>query len=228
MGPTYAYLYLTAMRDEANTATFAYVRIEEFVDRLRELGEATKHLFTEDDEEDIDVITALGNEDFLEIPDVEEDLAAAIEAFLSAQTRLSLFVSPSPVAKVRARAEQRAAALRARLGLNTDDDLGDRDLRNAWMHIDESIDAYLFEKATAADLIVRQVGVAEDRQRVLRLIDPSGFKVSMLGVEYSLRDMHDWVSDIDRRLALALQTLEAELHDLSSPQGNGGSPDERT
>jgi hypothetical protein len=204
------------MRDEAMTSTFAYARIEQCVNRLRELRDSTDHLFT-DDGEDQEIIDALGNEDFLEISEVEEDLAAAIEAFLSAQTRLSLFISPSPAAKVRARAEQRAESLRARLGLKKQDDLGDRGLRNAWMHVDESMDAYVFEKASAADLIIRHVGkVAKDRQQILRLIDPSGLKVWMLGEHYSLREIYDWVDDIDRRLGGALQILEKELHGSSS------------
>lgn len=218
MGPSYIYLYLTAMRDETMTATFAYAKIEECVNHLRELREATSHLFDGENDEESTTVAALGNEDFLEISDVEEDLAAAIEAFLSAQARLSLFVSPSPVAKVRSRAEERAAVLRNRLGLGNDDDLGDRGLRNAWMHIDESIDAFVFEKGSSPDLVVRHVGVAsQDSQRVLRLIDPSGLRVWLLGKEYSLREMGDWVDALERRLGIALQTVEEEMVESPLP-----------
>jgi hypothetical protein len=217
VGPTYIFLYLTAMQDEAMTATFAYARIEECVHRRDDLRDSTAHLFTEDGDEDAEMLAALENDDFLEISDVEEDLTAAIEAFLSAQTRLSLFVSPSPSARVRARAEQRADILRTQLGLKSGDDLGDRGLRNAWMHIDESIDSFVFEKAESANLIVRHVGaVAKDQQRILRLIDPSGLKVTMLGEEHSLREVYDWVNDIEQRLALALQRIEAELGEEAS------------
>jgi hypothetical protein len=213
VGPEYIYLYLTAMRDEAMTATFAYARIEERVHRLRELREATAHLFTDEGDFDEELARALNNEEFYEMEDVEEDLAAAIEAFLSAQTRLSLFIAPSPGARERARANTRAAVLCTRLGLKKGDDLGDRGLRNAWMHIDESLDAFLFERAESADLVVRHVGTAakSERNRVLRLIDPSGLKVWLLGQEYSLLEIHEWVNDIDRRLGIALQEVEAEL-----------------
>lgn len=212
MSPEYVHLYLRAMRDEAMTATFAYNRIEQCVHRLEELRDATDHLFTEDGDEDEEILGALENEDFWEISDVEEDLAAAIEAFLSAQARLSLFVAPSPAARVRARVDQRAAILRMRLGLREGDDLGDRGLRNAWMHIDESIDAFVFEKAAEANLVIRHVGSPSDaRKRVLRLIDPSGLKVWMLGEEYSLREISDWVDEIERRLALAMQKVEEEM-----------------
>ena len=218
MGPSYIHLYLTAMRDEAMTATFAYAKIEEYVNRLRELREATSHLFDEENDEDSTIVAALENEDFLEISEVEEDLAAAIEAFLSAQARLSLFVSPSPVARVRSRAEERAAILRDRLGLKTDDDLGDRGLRNAWMHIDESIDTFLFERGSSADLVVRHVGVASPgSQRVLRLIDPSGLRVWLLGKEYSLREISDWVDRLEGRLGMALQTVEEEMVESPLP-----------
>jgi hypothetical protein len=213
MGPNYVYLYLTAMRDEAMTASHAYSRIEECVHKLSDVREATAYLFTEDGDEDAELAVALENDDFLEIADVEEDMAAAIEAFLSAQARLSLFISPSPVAKVRSRAQQRAAALRARLRLTEKDDLGDRGLRNAWMHIDESIDSYVFEKASAPNLIVRHVGIADKgRKRVLRLIDPSGLNVWLLGEEYSLRELYDWIDDLNSRLDAALQDVEHELH----------------
>ena len=222
MGPNYLHLYLTAMRDEAMTATFAYSRIEECVHQLDGLREQTAHLFTEEGDEDAEMAAALENDDFLQITDVEEDLAAAIETFLSAHGRLSLFVSPSPVAKMSSRAHGRAAALRAALGLTGKEDLGDRGLRNAWMHIDESIDEYVFEKAAVPDLIVRHVGIVEKgRQRILRLIDPSGLKVWLLGEEFSLREMYDWVDDVDHRLGLALQDVEQQLHDFSS--GESGS-----
>lgn len=224
MGPEYLHLYLTAMRDEAMTATFAYEKIAQSVEQLRDLREATDHLFTEEGDEDEEILAALDDEDFLAIADVEEDLAAAIEAFLSAQARLSLFLAPSPSARVPARAEERAAILRAQLGLNENDDLGDRGLRNRWMHIDESIDTFVFERAAAPNLIVRHVGAAEKgRDRILRLIEPSGLGVWMLGERYSLREIYDWVDRIDRSLALALQGVEREL-DRRRQGGGPGDP----
>jgi hypothetical protein len=213
MGPHYVYLYLTAMREEAMTATFAYERIDKLRSRLRELHQSTDHLFTDDGDEDAEMFNALGNKDFLAIPDVEEDLATAIEAFLSAQARLSLFLSPSPVAKEATRAQSRAAVLRQQLEFKPADDLGDRGLRNAWMHVDESIDAFVFERADAANLIARHVGAAErERRRILRLIDPSRLTVCMLGKEYPLPEIYDWINDVDRRLGVALQKLERELN----------------
>ena len=212
MDPRYVLLYLSAMRDEATSAALAYSRIQERVGELAELRERTADLFREGATEDEMLLIGLGSEDFLAIDEVEEEIAAAIEAFLSAQARLSLFLSPSPAARVPARTRQRAEVLRHRLALSETDDLGDRGLRNAWMHIDESIDAYVFERAAAPDLIGRHVGrVEKDRQKILRLIDPSGLLVWLLGEEYSLREMSDWLDDIERRLAIALQRAEDEV-----------------
>ena len=212
MDARYVFLYLTAMREEAMTATFAFSRIEIAVHALRKLNQATVDVFTENGDEERERTSALNNKEFLEIMDVEENLASAIEAFLSAQTRLSLFVSPSPNAKGGARTTTRAAILRERLAMEDGDNRGDRGLRNAWMHIDESIDTFVFERAAEADLIIRHVGtVAKDRKRFLKLIDPSTLTVWLLGEEHSLPAINDWVSAMDRRLAVALQQVEAEL-----------------
>ena len=212
MGPNYVYLYLRAMQDEAMVATFAYFRLADRARRLRELLSATASLFTDDGDDDAELLAAVGHPAMLERNDVEEDLNAAIETFLSAQARLSLFLAPSPVGKMRGRAETRAAVLRERLGLQTEGQCGDRDLRNAWMHIDENIDAVVFERSADADLIVRHLGsVSAGRERIVKLIDPEALSVTLLGAKYALPPIYDWIDDISRRLSRQLQLLEAEL-----------------
>lgn len=74
---------------------------------------------------------------------VQGDLFTEFEAFLAAFARLSLLFFPQvrkgdPDANFK---NKRSEKLRAIFNVQSDGVLSDRDLRNAWMHFDERLDA---------------------------------------------------------------------------------------
>lgn len=190
------YTYLAAMRDEARAAYRSWQQIQDARSRLRAVA-------VDDASEDGCALS--------EAVEAEERLLAAIQALLTAQARLSLFIFPQRTAG--ARAATRAAELRLRLGIGEVHEISERGPRNAWMHLDESIDAYIWE-IDPVGLVTAHFGDARDARssgddrRVLRLIDPMANTISLLGASHDIERIFKSVKDVALRIDQAIERLE--------------------
>jgi hypothetical protein len=204
MNPRFLYIYLLALRGEVQAAVHAYHRI----------GQA-RVTVQEAEDWDLEAEGAL-----FERSDAEDDLAVAIEGLLSAHARASLLLFPHPSAG--ARGSSRGKELRVLLNVPDDHGLARREPRNTWMHLDERIDARIWE-GDGEDLILRHFGDADfaamdgyDR-RILRLIDPGSLEILLLGDRYDLRTLYNDVARLSPRLDEAIRAIEREIHpDLSN------------
>lgn len=199
------YTYLTAMRDEVATALWSHLRIQEARRQLRARndGEEAEH----DDVRHEDVIA-------------EDDLRTAIQSLLTAQARLSLFLFPQ---SSQVRAQFRATELRRRLDIDEQHPIRRRDLRNSWMHLDEAIDAYIWE-TDPSNLILSHYGdahavmTAGDARRVVCLIDPSASTISLFGREHDVESLYAEVRDVGLRLDRAIALIEASPTEIGPPE----------
>ena len=208
MKAKYLYIYLLGIREELYAAAHAHARIVDAAARVRD---------SEDNEPG-------ERDDLFEEVDAQDDLRAAIEALLSAHARLSLYLFPNP--RAGARGGTRAKELRDRLEVSDDHALRAREPRNTWMHLDESIDARVWE-GEAEDLIHEHFGdldlalLADAERRIVRIIDPAAHQIVLLGQRFDLDEIYRQTMNISPALELAIGEIEAELErefgDLSHP-----------
>jgi hypothetical protein len=125
-----------------------------------------------------------------------------LEAFLAAWARVSLLLFPSGRA---AFTKHRGETLRGLFGLDDTCLLADRELRDAWMHHDERIDAAVEMGRTASGQLFTRAADITDQKRAtfLRIVD-----VDNLVVHYHARD--------NQLRSVALAALEEALNDLEA------------
>jgi hypothetical protein len=142
--------------------------------------------------------------------EAEREMEEAIEGMLSNFARISLFFFPERTTGNFG--VERANRLRQLTLIAKDHPIGNRDLRNHWMHLDHRLDTfvqangmvpvgYYLEKSHR----VSTSGKAE----MLRLVDPASEKVFVLGQEYQLRTLADAVEHVGQQAALAISELSA-------------------
>jgi hypothetical protein len=96
------------------------------------------------------------------------------------------------------------------MSIAPDHPIGYRDLRNHWMHLDHRFDAYVQAHGSAPVgyfLEMEHRVPSTAKAAMLRLVDPAGEKVFVLGKEYSLRLLSDAVEHIGQQAASALLDL---------------------
>jgi hypothetical protein len=135
----------------------------------------------------------------------EREMQETLEGILSAYARVSLFVFPAGTAGERGRA--RAARLRELLEITADHRIGNRNLRNHWMHLDERLDEAL--ETTGEVPVGYQLALANslsDAQKKLtfRLIDPSEESIYVFGEVFHIGTLANAVRHIGQQAALAL------------------------
>lgn len=132
-----------------------------------------------------------------------------LESFLTAYARLSLLIFPtSHTTLARARKE----TMQMCLGVTDESALNDRELRDAWAHHDERLDAAVAAQPQVAGHVFKRAShvTASDRQRFLRIIE-----IDSLVVHY--HDRHNTPKSFDVR------TVRPELEALEAKRGNAFS-----
>ncbi len=104
----------------------------------------------------------------------------AIEAFLAVWMRISQLIFPTvKSAEVGSFKDQRAKVLQDALALEFSDRIANRDLRDAWMHVDERLDEAV------------QAGVIGNRQRFMRgPVQPRDIETSLRLINVDSLDVH--------------------------------------
>lgn len=125
-----------------------------------------------------------------------------LEAFLAAWARVSLLLFPSGKGSF---TRHRGETLRRIFGLDDTCLLADRELRDAWMHHDERIDAAIETgRRASGQLFTRAAEITDQRKAIfLRIVD-----IENLVVHYHARD--------NQLRAVALGGLEEALKDLDA------------
>lgn len=135
----------------------------------------------------------------------ERDMLAALEGILSAYARISLFFFPEPRSK--RFGLERAAVLRDMVGIDVSHPVGNRALRNDWMHLDERIDREVRAKGSVPVGYFFQLPhllSADFVAQTFRLIDPGSETVFILGRAYHLAALVGAVQHINQQAVLAL------------------------
>ncbi len=192
-----AYTYLTAMRDEVGVAYGSWLSIQDARRQLRSVAS------TEDAEDGVAR---------LEEVEAQDQLTAALQSLLTAQARLSLFLYPQGTSSARART--RAKELLRLLNIDGPHLISAREPRNTWMHLDESIDRYIWEHSPDGVVLshygdVRAAEASGDARRVVRLIDPMANVILLFGKSFDIEALFNVVKDVGRRVEQAIETLEA-------------------
>jgi hypothetical protein len=135
----------------------------------------------------------------------EKDMLAALEGILSGYARISLFFFPETRSKMFGRG--RAAQLRSMIGIDTDHPLGNRKLRNHWMHLDERLDSEVQagRPVPLGWLVNSRHKISEGLwAETFRLIDPGAETVYILGEAFRLRELVDAVDHVSGLAACAI------------------------
>lgn len=151
----------------------------------------------------------------------------AIDGFLSAWARASLFLWPAPS---RYRTDDQKAASRARgvylrevLEIKDDHALNNRGLRNDWAHYDERLDDALAThgRVTGQRFSPPQHGAGS---LTMRTIDLVNMRVVFAGQnEYDLKLLFAAAADLERRVAAATHSLAARRHEEILAQADANS-----
>lgn len=122
-----------------------------------------------------------------------EDLISIVQEAVGHAAALSRFFWPSPQAKkgksnYQTLIEARGKKLRLAFGLDESSPLYDRELRNAWEHFDERLDAYLLEHEAGMFFplcIVDSHKIADDSiGHIFKLLDPKKECLVLMGRKY--------------------------------------------
>lgn len=122
-----------------------------------------------------------------------EYLVSVVQEAIGHAAALSRYFWPSSFWQAKERSfaklkERRAEKLRDFFALARESPLHNRDLRNAWEHFDERLDAYLLENDTGYFFPSCQVGshdLADDPVgHIFKLLDPSAECLVLLGSKY--------------------------------------------
>lgn len=138
----------------------------------------------------------------------EREMQEAVEGILAGFARISLFLFPSGSAGSFGR--ERGERLRALTGIGINHPIGDRELRNHWMHLDERFDTFVQQHGSApvGYYLQREHRVsASSKAEMLRLLDPAAEKVFVLGTEYRLRELADAAEHVGQQAAIAILDL---------------------
>jgi hypothetical protein len=137
--------------------------------------------------------------------EAERDMEEAIEGLLSSFARISLFFFPDK--SIGAFGEERGSRLRELASIVADHPIGNRKLRNHWMHLDHRFDAFVQSTGTApiGYYLDRAHRISDSSKRhMLRLIDPSNQKVFVLGEEFELCQIASAIEHVGQQAALAI------------------------
>jgi len=138
----------------------------------------------------------------------ELDLYVSIEGFLAGYARSSLLLFPG---RQRPFTQQRGRALREFLGIPDDDPIGNRRLRNDWMHYDERLDDLIESTDRGRWSFLVLPGGADAppgaRAEFIRLVDPLKEIVSFLGRNYSLRELAEYLQKVRDRIEPAILSI---------------------
>lgn len=144
--------------------------------------------------------------------ETEREMQETLEGILSGFARVSLFLFPERNAG--ARGQARATRLRDLMEIAMDHPIGNRKLRNHWMHLDERLDEAL-EKTGELPVgyhLALAHRVSEDqKRRTFRLVDPGEESVYIYGEAFHLRSLANAVAHVGQQAALAM------VDKLSSP-----------
>jgi hypothetical protein len=147
----------------------------------------------------------------------ERDMQVAIEGILSVYARISLFFFPESRSKQFGK--ERARVLRELTGIDEKHPLGDRNLRNDWMHLDERIDQMVRQNR------LPPVGFQLDqahrlpslrRAEIFRLLDPGTETVLVLDRPFPIRALVRAVEHIAQQAVLAFLDNDASLPDTDN------------
>jgi hypothetical protein len=137
--------------------------------------------------------------------EAEREMEEAIEGILSSFARISLFLFPEK--STGKFGQERAKLLRELTGVTENHPIGNRDLRNHWMHLDHRFDTFVRKHGTApvgyyldSAHRVSDLGKAE----ILRLIDPGAEKVFVLGRAFELSALSNAVEHVGQQATLAI------------------------
>jgi len=138
----------------------------------------------------------------------ERTMEEAIEGILSGFARISLFLFPER--STGDFGKQRGKRLRELLGIPDSHPIGNRDLRNHWMHLDHRFDTYLQEHgfAPVGYYLEKEHRVsAGAKAEMLRLVDPARERVFVLGKDFALEVLSDAAEHVGQQAAVALMDL---------------------
>jgi len=124
----------------------------------------------------------------------EREMQVAIEGILSGYARVSLMLFPERNSGKRGK--MRGEMLRLQLGIGEDHPIGNRILRNHWMHLDERLDKALAQtgEVPIGYILARPGQFSEDvRKRAFRFVDPADASVYIFGERFDLRALADAV-----------------------------------
>ena len=194
LGDAALYPYLLAMREELYTAQRTTERLYEARSRW------------------ISALDDPDNELFAGI-EAEQDMMGAVELLLTAHTRLSLYLFP---AYDRPPARGRGRALRALLAIPDNHPIGNRDARNAWMHVDEHVDRAVFDRGEeyveAYRVLRTQWPTARLLPRnILTIFNADTLMLRVAGTAYNIHSLND---DIDNVGAALMRTIPDVEHRL--------------
>ncbi len=129
-----------------------------------------------------------------------DDLMRFIQEAISHAASLSRFFWPSPKNKnepLGKLAESRGQKLRKAFQLDESSVLHNREMRNAWEHFDERLDAYLLEKTAGyffPGCIVDSHFLADEPiGHIFKLIDPDAGIVVLMGEKFQFKDIEQEV-----------------------------------
>ena len=140
--------------------------------------------------------------------EAERVMEESLEGLLSSFARVSLFFFPERSSKDFA--IERGERLRALAEIDDKHPLGNRELRNHWMHLDHRFDTFVQQHGNAP--LGYFLGSAHRvswpaKAETLRLVDPGTETVFVLGKEYRLRVIADAVAHVGQQAALAISAL---------------------
>lgn len=188
------YPYLLAMREELYVAQRAEERLRESIYRWLSAAEPP-------------------NNDPFAAVDAEQDMLGALELLLTAHARLSLYLFP---AYDRPPARGRAKAIRSCLSVTNDHAIGNRDARNAWMHIDEEVDRAVFDRAeefVEAYRVVRKgwPSAKHPPRSVLTIFNLDTLVLHVAGKRHDIKELTRHVDQIGAALFRVIPDVEHRL-----------------
>jgi hypothetical protein len=137
--------------------------------------------------------------------EAEHEMEEAIEGILSSFARISLFLFPEK--STGEFGKERGRRLRELTGVTENHPIGNRDLRNHWMHLDDRFDTFVRKHGAApVGYYLDSAHRVSDpgRAEMLRLVDPGAEKVFVLGRAFELSALANAVEHVGQQATLAI------------------------
>lgn len=143
--------------------------------------------------------------------EAEREMEEAIEGLLSSFARVSLFLFPEK--STGKFGLERAKRLRELTALADNHPIGNRDLRNHWMHLDHRFDSFVRKHGAApVGYFLDSAHRVSDsaKAEMLRLVDPGAEKVFVLGQAFELRALASAIEHVGQQATLAIAPNASE------------------